>query len=110
MGIFFPSVTGILGGSNRSGDLKDPSKSIPMGTLASHLISTLIYLLLTIIYACGADRKTLVRTDVMVVIEAAFPNKELMAIAMIMSSAGAALECLAGAPRILHKMVSDGNL
>ena len=33
-----------------------------------------------------------------------------MAIAMIMSSAGAAIECLAGAPRLLFAMATDGNL
>jgi solute carrier family 12 (potassium/chloride transporter), member 4/6 len=46
----------------------------------------------------------------MVVLEVAFPHKILMAIALIMSSTGAAIECLAGAPRILYAMVQDGNL
>jgi hypothetical protein len=33
-----------------------------------------------------------------------------MAIAMIMSSAGAAIENIAGAPRLLFAMATDGNL
>jgi amino acid transporter len=56
MGIFFPAVTGVLAGSNRSGDLKNPSESIPKGTLAAWGFSTMVYLSLTVLYACGADR------------------------------------------------------
>jgi amino acid transporter len=66
MGIYFPAVTGILAGSNRSGDLKNPSVSIPRGTLLAQVISSFVYLSLSVLYGCGADRVTLLRDDVMV--------------------------------------------
>lgn len=42
--IFFPAATGILAGANISGDLRDPQKSIPKGTLLAIFITTLTYL------------------------------------------------------------------
>lgn len=56
MGIFFPAVTGVLAGSSRSGDLKNPSSSIPKGTLAAWAFSSFIYILLVFIYGCGTAR------------------------------------------------------
>ncbi|KAM7159586.1 solute carrier family 12 member 6 isoform 3-T3 [Molossus nigricans] len=44
VGIFFPSVTGIMAGSNRSGDLKDAQKSIPIGTVLAILTTSFVYL------------------------------------------------------------------
>ena len=41
--IFFPSVTGIQAGANISGDLKNPAKAIPKGTLLALLISAISY-------------------------------------------------------------------
>ncbi|XP_052742375.1 bumetanide-sensitive sodium-(potassium)-chloride cotransporter isoform X2 [Bicyclus anynana] len=47
--IFFPAATGILAGANISGDLKDPQKSIPKGTLLAILLTTISYVLIALI-------------------------------------------------------------
>lgn len=42
--VFFPAVTGIEVGISLSGDLKDPGKSIPRGTIASILVTACVYI------------------------------------------------------------------
>jgi potassium/chloride transporter 4/5/6 len=51
--IYFPSCTGILAGSNRSGDLADGQKSIPTGTLAAQLTTSFIYLSSVVLFGAS---------------------------------------------------------
>lgn len=44
--IFFPAATGIMAGANLSGDLKDPSKAVPLGTLLAIAMTSVVYVLL----------------------------------------------------------------
>ena len=49
--VFFPAVTGFTAGIGMSGDLKDPRKSIPKGTLLAISTGLLIYLFIPLILA-----------------------------------------------------------
>ncbi|CAF1206413.1 unnamed protein product [Rotaria sordida] len=56
-GVFFPAVTGILAGANISGNLKNPSKAIPLGTNTAIGITTVVYLVFCIIAGCTTYRE-----------------------------------------------------
>jgi solute carrier family 12 sodium/potassium/chloride transporter 2 len=46
--VFFPAVTGIMVGISMSGELRDPRKSIPLGTMSAIAITMFIYLVLAV--------------------------------------------------------------
>ena len=54
--IFFPATTGILAGSNISGDLKNPSVAIPRGTFAAIGVTSSVYCLFAILIGSHSVR------------------------------------------------------
>jgi len=45
LAVFFPAVTGFSAGIGMSGDLKDPQKAIPRGTICAVLVGTAVYMI-----------------------------------------------------------------
>jgi solute carrier family 12 sodium/potassium/chloride transporter 2 len=96
-GIFFPSVTGIMTGASRSGYLRDPSQSIPKGTLISHAITTTLYLIFILLFgtvAVGPLLREKIPMEGLFVASIAWPIKWVTLVGIIFSSAGAAMQCL----------------
>ncbi|MDJ0680525.1 MAG: Na-K-Cl cotransporter, partial [Xenococcaceae cyanobacterium MO_167.B52] len=58
--VFFPAVTGIMAGVGMSGDLRTPTRSIPIGTLAAVGTGYVIYMVMPIMLAYRADAATLI--------------------------------------------------
>ncbi|KAI9370764.1 amino acid permease-domain-containing protein [Aspergillus egyptiacus] len=58
-GILFPATGGIFAGASMSGDLKNPSKSIPKGTLAGLAMTFFLYTLVILAMAASITRASL---------------------------------------------------
>ncbi|KRY55985.1 Solute carrier family 12 member 6 [Trichinella britovi] len=114
IGVFFPSVTGIMQGSNRSGNLRDASRSIPVGTLAAQIITSIAYLLGVLCF--GASMNGMFLRDKfgagaygrLAAAELAVPHPMVIVIGSFIASAGAGMQCLTGAPRLLQAIALDG--
>eukprot|EP00897_Mesotaenium_endlicherianum_P007569 jgi/Mesen1/6840/ME000351S05963 len=108
-GLFFPAVTGIMAGSNRSASLKDTQKSIPIGTLGAIITSTGIYFVAVFMFGAVATRTQLL-TDRLLTATVAWPVAGVVQVGIILSTLGAALQSLTGAPRLLAAIANDDIL
>ncbi|XP_066480133.1 solute carrier family 12 member 7 isoform X4 [Tiliqua scincoides] len=114
VGIYFPSVTGIMAGSNRSGDLRDAQKSIPTGTILAISTTSFIYLSCIILFGACIEGVVLrdkfgdAVTGTLVVATLAWPSPWVIVIGSFFSTCGAGLQSLTGAPRLLQAIARDG--
>jgi len=103
--VFFPAVTGFTAGIAMSGDLKDPKKSIPTGTLLAIGTGLIIYIALAIFLAYTINSEVL-KTDYNILMKVA-----LFAPAVVAGIWGATLSSalggILGGPRILQAMSID---
>jgi len=107
--IFFPAVTGFTAGVAMSGDLKDPKKSIPTGTMAAIIVGLIVYLGLTVFLSVSVNREFLVNDyNVLTKISlfAAY-GSPLVVSGIWGATLSSALGGILGGPRILQAMSVD---
>ena len=108
LAVFFPAVTGFTAGIGLSGDLADPQRSIPRGTLIAVLVGLAIYLTVPLLLSITTlvsredltDQNVWTRIAVLGVV-AVFPG---MFGAILSSAFGSAL----AGPRVLQSLAGDG--
>uniref|UniRef100_H2ZMB3 Solute carrier family 12 member 8 n=1 Tax=Ciona savignyi TaxID=51511 RepID=H2ZMB3_CIOSA len=104
-GVFFPTATGVMAGVNMSGDLKNPAKSIPIGTLSAITISFILYLVFVLLLGSTCTRIAL-QTDFMIA-EKVSGVGVLWLIGIYMSSTSSCSTGLYGAPRVLQSIANE---
>lgn len=103
--IFFPAVTGFTQGVSMSGDLKDPAKSLPLGTFVAVGLSILVYVLTAVFFAANKPLVTL-QDDYGAMADIAHFSF-FIDTGVIAATLSSAMASFLGAPRILQSLAKD---
>ena len=107
--VFFPAVTGIEAGLGMSGDLRNPSRSLPRGTLLAVVVGYVVYLAIPIFVAAKVDDLQVLLADTLIIVRmAAWPS--LIVIGILGATLSSAMGALLAAPRTLQSLAHDAVL
>ena len=104
--IIFPAFTGMTAGVGLSGDLKDPKKAIPLGSLMATFTGMLIYLFIAYKLTISASPEDLA-ADQLIMGKIALWGP-IIAIGLAAATFSSALGSIMVAPRTLQALASDG--
>ena len=110
--IIFPAFTGITAGLGLSGDLKNPRKSIPRGTILASLTGIIIYILVSLKLVHSApllELKNQATTNPMIMNDIALFGDSLpiVPIGLACATISSALGAIMVAPRVLQAIGND---
>ncbi|MGL1888950.1 MAG: amino acid permease [Reichenbachiella sp.] len=103
--IIFPAFTGMTAGVGLSGDLKDPKKSIPWGTLSATLIGMVIYVFIAYKLTANASPEDLV-SNPLVMSQIALWGP-IIPIGLAAATISSALGSIMVAPRTMQALAAD---
>ncbi|MFZ1751726.1 MAG: amino acid permease [Saprospiraceae bacterium] len=106
--IIFPAFTGMTAGVGLSGDLKDPKKSIPLGTLAATITGLVIYIFIAYKLAVNASAEDLLN-DQLIMSQIAIWGP-IIPLGLAAATISSALGSFMVAPRTLQAIGGDDVL
>ena len=105
--IIFPAFTGMTAGVGLSGDLKDPGRSIPLGTLAATICGMLVYILMAFKLSSSAPPEALADTSHLVMADIAWQGWWIIPLGLAAATISSALGSILVAPRTLQAIAGD---
>ncbi|WP_242086473.1 amino acid permease [Aestuariivivens sediminis] len=103
--IIFPAFTGMTAGVGLSGDLKDPKRSIPLGTLTATIVGMIIYFFIAYKLASSASSADLIENQ-LIMAEIAIWGP-IIPIGLAAATISSALGSFMVAPRTLQAIGGD---
>jgi len=104
--IIFPAFTGMTAGVGLSGDLKNPAKSIPVGTVTATILGMVIYFFIAYKLAYSASPDELVSNQ-FVMSNIALMGWLMVPLGLAASTISSALGSVMVAPRTLQALAND---
>lgn len=106
--ICFPAFTGMTAGVGLSGDLENPGKSIPMGTMLGTLTGLVVYVMVVWKLAVSATAAELV-ADQLIMSRISLFGAVVIPIGLAACTSSSALGAMMVAPRTLQAIAADGT-
>jgi len=107
--IIFPAFTGMTAGVGLSGDLKDPGKSIPLGTVIATVFGMIVYAFIAWKLAVSASPEDLVN-DQLIMSRIAIGGALVIPLGLAASTISSAIGSVMVAPRTLQALGADEAL
>ncbi len=108
--IIFPAFTGMTAGVGLSGDLKKPSKSIPLGTILGTLTGMIVYFFVVYKLAASASLDSLAAPENQLIMgDIAIAGSFMIPLGLAASTFSSAIGSILVAPRTLQALAGDGS-
>jgi len=104
--VFFPAVTGIMAGVGMSGDLRNPRRDLPIGSLSAIAGGFVVYMILPVWFASQVGPEELINDELIAWKLARFEN--LIYLGVWGATISSALGSILTAPRTLQALAIDG--
>lgn len=104
-GILFPATSGIFAGASLSGDLRNPSRAIPKGTLWAMLTTFISYLVVVFALAASTTRDSLLQNASIISLTNLYPP--LILAGEVAVTFVSAVLALTGASKLLVALAKD---